>query len=414
MRVLLVHPSPLIFSEIYLRLEPLGVERVAAAVEAAGHDVRLLDLQVFPPRRLRSLVAAWQPEAIGFSLNYLANVPEVIDLAREAKASLPRCRVVVGGHSASFIAADLLAHAEGAIDCVVRGEGEGVDPARARGVRRRRRRSRRCPGVVTADGAGPPPLLIPEPRAAHARAPPHRAAPQVLHRRARPVRLDRVHARLPVGLRVLQRLDVLRPQLPQAVAARPRARTWPASASPTSSSSTTSPSSAPSTAWRSPTRSSAAASTSATTSRRAPTSCCATARCSRAGRSSALRYMFLGIEAIDEEGLEAPPQARAPGRERAGARGGARARARRSPSTSSPTRTGTSAASRSCASGRSSAGDRQHDDQHAVPRHRDLAHRVAPLHHARLPAVRRAARRAADAAAARSASTRSSSRPRTC
>jgi hypothetical protein len=30
MRVLLVHPSPLMYSEIYLRLEPLGLERVAA------------------------------------------------------------------------------------------------------------------------------------------------------------------------------------------------------------------------------------------------------------------------------------------------------------------------------------------------------------------------------------------------
>jgi hopanoid C-3 methylase len=35
------------YSEIYLRLEPLGLERVAAAVRAAGHDVRLLDLQIF-------------------------------------------------------------------------------------------------------------------------------------------------------------------------------------------------------------------------------------------------------------------------------------------------------------------------------------------------------------------------------
>ena len=33
MRVLLVHPSPLLFSEIYLRLEPLGLECVAAAIE---------------------------------------------------------------------------------------------------------------------------------------------------------------------------------------------------------------------------------------------------------------------------------------------------------------------------------------------------------------------------------------------
>ncbi|HVO24102.1 MAG TPA: hopanoid C-3 methylase HpnR, partial [Candidatus Margulisiibacteriota bacterium] len=45
-RVLLVHPSPLMFSEIFLRLEPLGVECVASAVHSAGYDVRLLDLQV--------------------------------------------------------------------------------------------------------------------------------------------------------------------------------------------------------------------------------------------------------------------------------------------------------------------------------------------------------------------------------
>src|SRR5690242_9043502 len=113
MRVLLVHPSPLMFSEIYLRLEPLGLERVAAAVEAAGHEVRLLDLQVFRSHHYRDLLRDWRPEAIGLSLNYLANVPEVVELARAAKAALPWCRVMVGGHSASFIAGELLAHADG-------------------------------------------------------------------------------------------------------------------------------------------------------------------------------------------------------------------------------------------------------------------------------------------------------------
>jgi hopanoid C-3 methylase len=47
MRVLLVHPSALMYSEIFLRLEPLGLERVAAALLADGHDVRLTDLQVY-------------------------------------------------------------------------------------------------------------------------------------------------------------------------------------------------------------------------------------------------------------------------------------------------------------------------------------------------------------------------------
>ena len=44
MRVLTVHPSRLMYSKIYLRLEPLGLELVAAAAREAGHDVRLIDL----------------------------------------------------------------------------------------------------------------------------------------------------------------------------------------------------------------------------------------------------------------------------------------------------------------------------------------------------------------------------------
>src|SRR5262245_1088213 len=159
-RVLLVHPSPLIFSEIYLRLEPLGLERVAGAAEAAGHDVRLLDLQIFPRAAFDRLIAEWAPDVVGVSLNYLPNVPEVVDLARAAKAAQRGCGVVVGGHSASFVAADLLAHAEGAIDCVVRGEGEGVMPrvieALAGGPA-----LETLPGVVTAGGTGPAPLLVP-------------------------------------------------------------------------------------------------------------------------------------------------------------------------------------------------------------------------------------------------------------
>ena len=158
MRVLLVHPSPLLYSELYLRLEPLGLERVAAAVRAAGHEVRLLDLQVFDHADYLRELAEWQPRAVGFSLNYLANVPEVIDLAKATRAQRPETFVFVGGHSASFIAAELLDHGAGAIDCVVRGEGEVVAPRvleaiGAGGLER-------LPGVVTQRGAGPSPTLL--------------------------------------------------------------------------------------------------------------------------------------------------------------------------------------------------------------------------------------------------------------
>ena len=45
MKVLAVHPGPLMYTKIYLRLEPLGLELVAQAIRTAGHDVRIIDLQ---------------------------------------------------------------------------------------------------------------------------------------------------------------------------------------------------------------------------------------------------------------------------------------------------------------------------------------------------------------------------------
>jgi len=158
MKVLFVHPSCLMYSEIYLRLEPLGLERVAQAVRAAGHEVRLLDLQVFRQADYFQELRTFQPEAIGFSLNYLANVPEVVDLAKATKARFPQCYIFVGGHSASFIPHDLLHHAEGAIDCVVRGEGEASTPQLLEALPDGAVET--LPGIVTVRGMGPPPLLL--------------------------------------------------------------------------------------------------------------------------------------------------------------------------------------------------------------------------------------------------------------
>jgi hopanoid C-3 methylase len=158
MRVLLVHPSGLMYSEIFLRLEPLGLERVASAARAAGHQVRLVDLQVFSHDELLRELGEYAPDAVGFSLNYLANVPEVIDLALTVKAARPGCFVFAGGHSVSFIARHVLDQAGGALDAVVRGEGEvsiaGLLAAGQDG------QAHQVPGVVTADGSGPAPQLM--------------------------------------------------------------------------------------------------------------------------------------------------------------------------------------------------------------------------------------------------------------
>ena len=147
------------YSELFLRLEPLGLERVASAVRAAGHPVGMVDLQVYSVEEMWRAFDEFAPHVVGFSLNYLANVPQVIDLAKSVKARRPKCAVFAGGHSVSFIAEHVLDQAGGVIDAVVRGEGEDVAApliealaAGARGAA-----LTELPGVVTLDGSGPPP-----------------------------------------------------------------------------------------------------------------------------------------------------------------------------------------------------------------------------------------------------------------
>src|ERR1700676_3191100 len=107
MKVLLVHPGSLMYSELYLRLEPLGLELIAQACRQAGHDVRIIDLQVFKPGDYFRLIDEWRPQAVGYSLNYLANIPQVVDLARDTRQKLPQALLFAGGHSASFVAREI-------------------------------------------------------------------------------------------------------------------------------------------------------------------------------------------------------------------------------------------------------------------------------------------------------------------
>ncbi len=156
MNILLVHPGPLMYTKIYLRLEPLGLELVAAAIRAQGHRVTLLDLQVERHTDFTRLLKQQRPDAVGFSCNYLANVPEIVELSKLTKRLLPDCACFVGGHSASFVGASLLEHAEGAIDCVLKGEGERVIGSFLKALETDRRDLSSVPGCMTVIGEGPP------------------------------------------------------------------------------------------------------------------------------------------------------------------------------------------------------------------------------------------------------------------
>jgi len=160
MKLLFAHPGPLLYTNIFLRLEPLGLELVAASARRAGHSVRLIDLQVENHADYHRMIAEWRPDVVAFSRNYLANVPEIVDLAKATKLALPRSFVCVGGHSASFIAKAILDHGEGAIDCVLKGEGEPAIVKLLEAVAGDRHAIAKVPGAVTAKGEGPPPGFV--------------------------------------------------------------------------------------------------------------------------------------------------------------------------------------------------------------------------------------------------------------
>jgi hopanoid C-3 methylase HpnR len=160
MKLLVVHPSCLMYSKIYLRLEPLGLELVAAAARKEGHDVQIIDLQSETLREYFRIIDRWSPDAIAYSCNYLANVPEIIDLAKETRRRLPDSLIMVGGHSASFTAKELLEHADGALDCVLKGEGEPVITDVLAAAESDRKSLHQLPGVITLEGEGPRPRFV--------------------------------------------------------------------------------------------------------------------------------------------------------------------------------------------------------------------------------------------------------------
>jgi hopanoid C-3 methylase len=168
MRFLGVHPSPLYYSKIFLRIEPLGLELVAEALRKAGHSVRIIDLQVDDQAAYLRLIKAWQPDVIGFSCNYLANVPEILDLAQLSKQVLPQSCVMVGGHSASFTAREILEQSDGGVDCVLKGEGEAsavrlleaLQECAGRSLGEDASALADVPGIVTRQAEGPPAIFV--------------------------------------------------------------------------------------------------------------------------------------------------------------------------------------------------------------------------------------------------------------
>ncbi len=133
MRVLMVSANT---AQITMPVLPLGLARVAAAVQGAGHEIRVLNLmrpeQV--ARELPGAIVDFEPEAIGISVRniddqnrddpafLLPRVKTVIDAFRRWSAA----PVVLGGPGYSIFPEAVLAFLEA--DYGIQGEGEQAMP----------------------------------------------------------------------------------------------------------------------------------------------------------------------------------------------------------------------------------------------------------------------------------------------
>jgi radical SAM superfamily enzyme YgiQ (UPF0313 family) len=125
MRVLLLRPVP--SNERFglgpfFRIEPLGMEYIAAALEAHGHDVTLVDLRFGRPveHYLRE-----RPGLVGIAAMHALETDNVLDLAARVRRAAPDIPLIVGGHTAAAYPGPF---ATGAIDAIVLDDGERAVP----------------------------------------------------------------------------------------------------------------------------------------------------------------------------------------------------------------------------------------------------------------------------------------------
>ena len=127
MNVLLLRPVPAnerFGLGPFFRIEPLGLEYIAAALEARGHRVTLADLRFH--RSLEAHVRRSRPDLVGIAAMHALETDEVVALAGRVRTLLPEVPIVIGGHTAAAYPGPFLAPA---VTAVVIDDGERAMPA---------------------------------------------------------------------------------------------------------------------------------------------------------------------------------------------------------------------------------------------------------------------------------------------
>jgi radical SAM superfamily enzyme YgiQ (UPF0313 family) len=129
----------------FFRIEPLGMEYIAAALERAGHRVTLVDLRFSRP--LAQYVRDVRPGLIGIAAMHALETDAVRALAREARRLAPECFLLVGGHTAAAYPRPFLVPE---VDAVCVDDGERTVPPLVYALECRRS-IEEVPGLVFAD-----------------------------------------------------------------------------------------------------------------------------------------------------------------------------------------------------------------------------------------------------------------------
>src|SRR5580765_7669810 len=126
MHVLLLRPVPENDRFVlgpFFRIEPLGLEYIAAALEARGHGATVADLRY--SGSVEGYLRSKRPALVGIACMHALETDDVLALADEVRRSSPDSFILVGGHSAAaypspFFTSD--------VDAVCVGDGELVVP----------------------------------------------------------------------------------------------------------------------------------------------------------------------------------------------------------------------------------------------------------------------------------------------
>jgi radical SAM superfamily enzyme YgiQ (UPF0313 family) len=132
----------------FFRIEPLGLEYVAAALEARGHRTTIVDLR-FGASVERHIRRA-RPALIGLSCLHTLETDEVVALAARVRRASPHALVAVGGHAAAAFPEPFFTSG---VDAVCVEDGEVVLPALASALERGEPLSS-VPGLLLRDRGG--------------------------------------------------------------------------------------------------------------------------------------------------------------------------------------------------------------------------------------------------------------------